>query len=83
MSEPSNTSSESGTPSTPGPGWNAPRPAQLPKPTYNPVIFAAGIIFLALGILTNYPVLVAGALLFVIGLARWIGELKTDRGTEE
>lgn len=60
------------------PGWTLPRPERLPEPTYNPVIFALGIIFLAMGVVSSYYIAVVGAVLFVIGLARWIGELQHD-----
>lgn len=60
------------------PGWSLPRPARLPDSTYNPVIVAFGIILLAMGVVSSYYIAVIGAILFVIGLARWIGELQDD-----
>jgi hypothetical protein len=61
------------------PGWSIPRPASLPKPTYTPAVFALGIIFLAFGIVTSYYITDVGAVLFAIGLSKWIGELLNER----
>ena len=60
------------------PGWSRPRPDVLPSPTYTPVVFALGIIFIALGVVTNYIVSFVGLLLFLLGAARWIGELRHE-----
>lgn len=60
------------------PGWHEPRPAEIPKPTYIPVISAIGIILLALGVVTSFWVSVAGTILFVLALAQWIGELRHE-----
>ena len=60
------------------PGWTLPRPDKLPASTYNPVIFALGIVLLALGIVSSYYVGIVGAILFVVGLGKWIGELKDE-----
>lgn len=60
------------------PGWSLPRPQNLPKPTYNPAVLALGLVFLAFGVLTSYYVSAVGALLFLIGLTKWIGELQHE-----
>jgi hypothetical protein len=60
------------------PGWHEPKPNELPKPTYNPIIFAIGIILLALGVVTSFWVSGAGLILFVLALVRWIGELRHE-----
>jgi hypothetical protein len=59
-------------------GWHTPLPAVLPKPTYAPAMIAFGIVFLALGVVTQWPLSVVGAVLFVVALAKWIGELLHD-----
>lgn len=60
------------------PGWHEPRPEEIPKPTYNPIIFAIGIMLLALGVVTSFWVSVVGSILFVLALAQWIGELRHE-----
>lgn len=61
------------------PGWSIPRPSTLPEPTYTPAVFALGIVFLALGVVTSYYVSAVGLLLFLISLIIWIGELLNER----
>lgn len=60
------------------PGWHEPRPKELPQPTYNPVILAMAITLLALGVVTSFWVSGVGLILFVLSLARWIGELRRE-----
>jgi len=57
------------------PGWHVPGPSTLPAPTYAPVSVAFGVIFIALGAVTVWPLSVIGVLIFVFGLSKWIGEL--------
>ena len=57
------------------PGWHVPHPSKLPVPTYAPVMTAFGIVFIALGAVTMWPLSVVGALIFVLAIAKWIGEL--------
>jgi hypothetical protein len=57
------------------PGWHVPGPSTLPAPTYAPATTAFGIIFIALGAVTVWPLSVIGALIFVLGLSIWIGDL--------
>jgi hypothetical protein len=60
------------------PGWNVPRPERLPKPTYAPAMAAFGIVLLALGVVTRWPISVVGGIIFFIAIAKWIGELLHD-----
>jgi hypothetical protein len=60
------------------PGWRPPSPDKLPPPTYNPVVFALGINFLALGMISSYYLAIVGGVLFVIGLGKWIIELEHE-----
>lgn len=57
------------------PGWHIPAPSTLPAPTYAPATTAFGIVFIALGAVTVWPLSVIGALIFVLGLSKWIGDL--------
>jgi hypothetical protein len=61
------------------PGWHSPKPETLPKPTYWPVVMAFGITFLAMGFVTTLLISGVGLVLFVMALARWIGELQHER----
>jgi hypothetical protein len=58
------------------PGWEEPKPAELPKPTYAPVTVAMGLTLAFAGVVTSFWVSLAGGILFVLGLVRWIGELR-------
>lgn len=60
------------------PGWRIPNPTHLPVPTYAPAMTAFGIVFIALGAVTVWPLSVIGALIFVLAIAKWIGELLHD-----
>ena len=62
-------------PSKPAPDWTDSKPAKLPKPTYAPVSVAFGLMLGAAGVVTSFWVSVAGLILFVLGLANWVGGL--------
>lgn len=65
------------------PGWNEPRPAELPAPTYSPAVVAFGIIFIAFGVVTTYWVAIVGVVLFIVGIGKWIGELRHEHSSRE
>ncbi len=52
----------------------------MPKPTAAPLVLAVGIALLAMGVATRPTFLVVGAVVFVIGLGRWINQLLPGRG---
>jgi hypothetical protein len=54
--------------------------AHLPRPTYWPVVLAAGVVFLAWGIVTTFAISIIGLALLGLALGGWIGELR--RGHE-
>ncbi len=60
------------------PGWHVPHPTRLPVPTYAPAMTAFGIVFIALGAVTVWPLSVVGVVIFVLAIAKWIGELLHD-----
>jgi hypothetical protein len=62
----------------PDPGWNLPRPAHLPHPTYWPAVLAMGIVFFAWGLVTNPVVTVVGLVVFFVALIGWIGDMRHD-----
>ena len=58
------------------PDWEPLPAAHLPRPTYWPVVLAAGVVFLAWGIVTTIAISVIGLLLLALALGGWIGELR-------
>lgn len=62
-------------PFVPQPGWSRPKPEKTPEPTYWPALSALGVMFFAWGIIANFWVLLFGAVLFIIGIWGWIGDL--------
>ncbi len=59
-------------------GWNIPSPSRLAAPSYAPAMTAFGIVFIAVGAVTKWPLSVIGAVIFVAAIAKWIGELLHD-----
>ncbi len=59
-------------------GWHRPRPEKTPHPTYAPATVALGILGLLWGIMTTPIISLVGGVLFVIGLASWIGGLRRE-----
>lgn len=62
------------------PDWSRPRPLHLPAPTYWPAVLGLGVMFIGWGVATSIIVSVVGLVLFAIGLAGWIGDMR--HGTE-
>jgi hypothetical protein len=56
-------------------GWSRPKPEKIPEPTYWPATLALGIAFIMWGIISNIFVFGMGLILFVTGMAGWIGDL--------
>lgn len=59
-------------------GWNEPKPAKLPVPTFAPAIMAFGIIMFAMGLATIWYVCAVGSVIFAVAAWRWVGELQED-----
>ena len=57
------------------PGWTALEHIALPLPTYWPAVLALAITLLAWSVITSWFIFGVGLLLFVVGLAGWIGDL--------
>jgi hypothetical protein len=64
--------------SFPGSGveWHPPRPAEIPPPTYWPMMLALAATLMLLGILTSYLFTFVGFLLGGLSLYQWVGELR-------
>lgn len=60
--------------------WNKPKPDRIPRPTYFPMVLAGGIVLAAWGVLFSWIFIVVGLVLFVVGLAGWLNEIR--RGEE-
>jgi hypothetical protein len=59
--------------------WNVPRPDKLPRPTYWPMVMAAGIVTGVWGLIFSLWFVALGIVLFVAGLAGWIAELRREQ----
>ena len=58
--------------------WADVRPAIVPRPTYWPAGTALGIAFLFWGIVTSPVVAGAGAIVLIVSLIGWIGEMRHE-----
>ncbi|MGI8587975.1 MAG: hypothetical protein ACR2M0_09860 [Chloroflexia bacterium] len=61
---------------TPQSGWSAPRPEELPPPTYWPAVMALGIVLMVWGLVSTFVISGVGLALFALALAGWIGDLR-------
>ena len=55
-------------------------PVHLPGPTYLPVIVAFGVTLIVAGVVILWPISVAGALITVIAVVRWVRETREEMG---
>jgi hypothetical protein len=55
-------------------------PVHLPGPSYLPVIVAAGVALVVSGIVVLWVLSVAGAVITVFGVIRWIRETREEIG---
>ena len=59
-------------------GWTVLPTERLPAPTASPVLFAFGVTLLAWGIVSLFVVSLIGAVVVVVSLLHWIGEIAHD-----
>jgi hypothetical protein len=52
----------------------------LPDPSYLPPVMALGITFMVTGIVIGLPVVIVGAIIFLITLVRWIRQTREEMG---
>jgi hypothetical protein len=52
----------------------------LPDPSYLPPVMALGITFIVTGIVIGLPVVIVGAIIFLITLVRWIRQTREEMG---
>lgn len=50
----------------------------LPSPSYLPPVMALGITLMIVGIVIGLPVVIVGAILFVVTLVRWIRQTRAE-----
>jgi hypothetical protein len=59
-------------------GWNIPKPAIIPPPTYWPFVLSLGATLMGLGVLTSNIITATGIVLFILGIIKWVGELSNE-----
>ncbi len=59
-------------------GWNTPKPASIPSPTYWPFILSLGATLMGLGVLTSNIITATGTVLSILAIIKWIGELSSE-----
>jgi hypothetical protein len=59
-------------------GWNIPKPASIPPPTYWPFVLSLGATLMGLGILTSHIISATGIVLFILAIIKWVGELSRE-----
>jgi Na+-transporting methylmalonyl-CoA/oxaloacetate decarboxylase gamma subunit len=64
----------------PPPPEQPPQGIEMPEPTYWPMMLAAGITLLGMGVVLNYLFFAVGAIVFIIALVNWIGHLGPGKG---
>lgn len=60
-------------------GWHAPLPEKLPNPTASPAVLAFGAALLTWGLVTSWIISGVGLIVFTIGVAGWISEMRNDQ----
>ena len=50
----------------------------LPDPSYLPPVMALGITLMVVGIVIGLPVIIVGAIFFVVTLVRWIRQTRAE-----
>ena len=59
--------------------WSRPLPETLPKPTAWPAVLAFGSCLAAFGVVTAWPISLAGFILFFAGAAGWIARMRDEQ----
>lgn len=58
--------------------WHPPLPETVPPPTVWPATLSLGACFLAWGVVTSWLISAVGAVLFILGCAGWVSDLRRD-----
>ncbi len=59
-------------------GWNIPKPATIPSPTYWPFVLSLGATLMGLGVLTSKIIGAMGIVLFILAIVKWVGALSSE-----
>jgi hypothetical protein len=59
-------------------GWNIPKPAFIPSPSYWPFVLSLGATLMGFGVLTSNIITATGTVLFILATIKWIGELSSE-----
>jgi hypothetical protein len=59
------------------PGWSEALPEEIPAPTPWPPALALGVALAGWGLIASPVILAIGAVLFVVSLGGWIGDMRT------
>ncbi len=60
-------------------GWSLPEPQHMPRPTWAPAEVSFGATFMLWGIVTSIFITAVGTVVFIWGIARWIGDIRNER----
>ena len=63
--------------------WHIPKPEIIPDPTYWPFVLSLGATLMGLGVLTSNIITVAGIVLFILAIIKWVGELSSEDRREQ
>ena len=50
----------------------------LPDPSYLPVVVAAGVTILVIGVVINFVIAFAGLVITVVGIVRWVRQTREE-----
>jgi hypothetical protein len=64
----------------PGAGEHGGGGVEMPRPNVWPIVLSLGLLLMAAGVATSRGFIPVGAVLFLVGLVGWIGELLPGRG---
>lgn len=64
-------------------GWTRPLPEHAPRPTSWPAALALGVTVTIWGLVTNYTILIVGAVVATLSLAGWVREVVRQPDSEE
>ena len=62
--------------------WTRPGPERLPRPTYWPMVLAAGIVTAAWGLVFSPWFVILGIGLFIVALGGWVMALRQSRSED-
>jgi hypothetical protein len=55
-------------------------PVEMPRPTVWPIVVALGLAFALAGVAASHAILIVGAVILIVGIVGWVGQLLPGRG---